>query len=134
MIKDEALDAIEQAVRENRTSFKQLTLAEQRLISCYFLYNDEQALADADHGYRIQFAVAEFLYKGDAESLLALNATLNIAFITGDQNYEPHYADHIDTVLQERWRDLNRSPNEHFENDAMQRARDCKDEQNKHRH
>lgn len=124
-LKDEVASIIECAALEDRLSYKSLTDQERNVLVAYHLYNSDQGLIDADYRQLIQKSVAKvILCNGHPESICGLLHAIEVAFLTGDKEYSPHYADVIETLLSDKWDDNHRRPNEHFENDAMQRARD----------
>lgn len=132
-LKDEVAAIIECAALENRLSYNSLTAKERNTLVAHLLHNSDQGLLDADHNLHIQQAVARFiLCDGNQESLDGLRIAIDLALLAGDKDNVPHYADEIENRLNEKWCDHNRKPNEHFENDAMQRARDMRDEQRRY--
>ncbi len=130
MQKKQLAELIKNAIYEDRASYASLTDQERRLIIAHLLAESEQGLIDADDRQLIQKAVADvILDDGSQESLLKLKETIEVAFLRGDKEYDPHYAEDIQGMLDDEWNERNSRPNEHFENDAMQRARDIQDAQ-----
>jgi hypothetical protein len=119
-------EIITDAVSSNKLRYFELNEHQKHELAYELLKDDEQALIDADHDLTLQRMVADVIKrKGDYSSLRMLYSEIKKLFVDGNAQYDAHYAEKIDELLNEEWADKNASANEHFENDAMNRARDA---------
>lgn len=117
------------AVDSKRDRYFKLKDSERIELVTVLLERSDQALIDVDHELTLQKAIANVIFhEGNPASMQGLYAEIKRLFLTGDKICEAHFVEKIDDLLHEEWMEQNATPNEHFENDAMNRARDLQSE------
>lgn len=122
-------EIISTAVSENRDRYCKLNEHERHQLVSALLEDSDQVLIDADNELALQKAIAKsILHFNDKfffTTACELLREIYRIFVSGDERIEAYFAEKINILLHEEWIEQNSVPNEHFENDGMNRARDA---------